>query len=126
MGGPEHEAILDSAADTHVVGNADDLAYYSAIPTNVIVAGGGTRLSPGKGHLKLPTFDDKTEFLPGAIVLEGQTTTLVSLKQLEEAGYSLCWSNTGPVTVIRPDGTPCAKLVREGGQLIWRYDQNHT
>lgn len=113
-------ATLDSAADNHVVGNADDLDYYTAVPTDVIVAGGGRLVSPGRGHLRLPASDGTTEVLPGAIVLEGQTSTLLSLKQLEDAGYSLRWSNTGPVADLRPDGTQCAMLVREDGRLIWR------
>ena len=74
----------------------------------------------GSGSLLMPSIDGKTERLPGAIQIEGQTSTLLSLKQLELAGYTLKWSNTDPIEIIRPDGSPCAILRREEGRLVWR------
>ena len=82
------------------------------------VAGGRQVQSPGQGKLVLPT-PTGVELLPGAILLPG-TVNLVSLAQLENAGYSVRMAPNQPVEVLRSNGSVCAIFHREGGRLIYR------
>ena len=71
----------------------DDLSCYVSEPTTVTLAGGDQVTSPGHGRLVMPSRDGGSEHLPGAILLPGQKTKLLSLKQLERAGYALKWAS---------------------------------
>ena len=58
----------------------------------------------------MPTCDGRIDHLPGAILLEGQKSRLLSLKQLEKVGYSIRWHDTGPIEILRPDKSVCAHV----------------
>ena len=57
------------------------------MPITMTITGGQTVISPGYGKLVMPLFNG-TEHLPGALLLPGETN-LLSLAQLEKAGYRL-------------------------------------
>jgi len=67
----------------------DDLSYYIPEPTTMTIAGGNQITSLGHGRLVMPSLDRGSEHLPGAILLLSQKDRLLSLKQLEKAGYAL-------------------------------------
>ena len=110
---------LDTGADAHVTGSVENLSDYSPSTSYVNVVSGLNVRSLGRGNLLMPSIDGKTEALPGAVLIPGENN-LVSLEQLEKLGYTLKWSNTGPIQLLRRDGTTCAAFHREGGRLIWR------
>ena len=110
---------LDTGADSHVAGSINNMSDYSSVPTTVHVAGGLTITSPGRGNLAMPSLGGSTEHLPGAILLPNERN-LLSLRQLEKAGYSVNMPSQGPATVHRPDSSICAILQREDGALMWR------
>jgi len=115
--------LLDTGADSHVSGNLDDLSCYIPEPTTVTVAGGDQVISPGHGRLVIPSLNGGSEHLPGAILLPGQKDRLLSLKQLEKAGYTLKWASQGPISIVRPDKSICVTLHRIGGRLVWQPRQ---
>ena len=116
---------LDTGADAHVTGSVENLSDYSPSPSYVNVVGGRSVRSSGRGNLLMPSVNGKMESLPGAMLIPGENN-LVSLEQLEKLGYTLKWSNTGPIQLLRRDGTVCAVFHRERGRLIWRTTKINT
>ena len=126
VGSSDGGYLLDTGADSHVSGNIDDLSCYVPEPTTVTIAGGDQVTSPGHGRLVMPSLDRGSEHLPGAILLPGQKNRLLSLKQLEKAGYALQWASHGPISIIRPDKSTCATLYRVDGRLVWKPRQERV